>query len=181
MRLRDNEAKALQQAKAGQLICVWRVAEPRWREGKRYTDETVGEVTVLSVHLVDVTKIKLKDVKRSGWKYEKLMEQLRKDGLGARVWESRMVRGDTTGRPRLMQPSGRRSGDYTDQPALAMRDEPEAITADQHEEIQSRNAKEREERVRAWREKTEAEATELFRGEDALRNFTRVIKSLGQG
>lgn len=183
MSLKAVEMRALQEAQVNQPVCLWRIVEPIYREGREYSAGLAGRMTVVAIAVVTVKTIRLPDIKRSGFvNYGDLLEDLRIDGWRGDpepLWEIRVLAGDRTDRPRLLAPSGRRSGDYTNVPGRAMRDEPEAVSADDLERLAAQGVAERAELVRRWQERVAEEAKVLFRGEDALRSFGRVLNSLG--
>lgn len=126
MRLTDEEVKLL---KRNAPVKVWRYQEPTACEiRKKYVAD--GEVyTVL-----DKRELSPSDVLRTQGKavYQELYRQ-QFDHYGF-IWLVVIQLGDYTDKPRFLQPSGRRSGDYTEDPNRAMRGEPEAISAQENEQ-----------------------------------------------
>jgi hypothetical protein len=124
--MRLNAAE-LQELKEQKPTKIWRLVEQKAEAGKSYS--AVGEeYTVLSVDMLEQKDV----LRRFGMKgYEDLVERL---GPWQQIWLIVVVAGDRTDRPRLLAPSGGKSGDYTSQSARAMKDtvgvEPEAVSAE---------------------------------------------------
>lgn len=180
----EYEMVALGAAKDGREVCLWRIEEPAWKVGRIYAVGDGTYMTVMTIRLVLARDINLKDVKKVGLKYPELMDRLRKDGWTEQiaVWEVRVRPGDLSDKPRLLQHSARKSGDYTTQPVRAMRgsaDPGEAPSAFDVEMGVGRGELARMAYEREFRARVAEEAAELFPTANSLRNFLRVLDNLG--
>src|SRR5208282_5252522 len=119
MKLTSGEVELL---KGSEHLKLWRFEEPRACEvGCRYSAE---EVLYTVVDIRELTRGDVLKLGKGAW------DALKDRWLGQSVWCVSVVQGDRTDHPRLLMPSGR-AGDghgYTDLPARAMRDEPEAVS-----------------------------------------------------
>lgn len=181
-----HEQQAISDAQDGRVVCLWRTTVPIWRVGRAYSTGA-GRMTVIVLQQVLVRSIKLKDVKRSGFKnFAEVMEQLRTwepdvDETTA-IWEARVQPGDLRDYPRLLQHSARKSGDYTSRTDRAMRgsaDPGEAPSDAQLAEIVHQGHWDRDALEEQFKARVAQEAQTLFRGNDSLRNFQRVLDNLG--
>lgn len=189
--LKDREVKALTEAQGDRQVCVWRATRPLYKIGRVYSAGPAGQITVVSVARVQIIGgVNPKDVTRSGYTdWADFMAELREiEKVGVysdphEIWEARVLRGDRQDRPRLLQPAGRKSGDYTSMPGRAMggvADPGEAPSAAEMERLAWLHKSDLDVAQRTFLERTIAEARTLFNGRDALRNFERVAESLAQ-
>lgn len=138
MKLEDSEIKEL---KAGGPVKVWRFGdEPASSEPMHRYSSGGNEYTVIARREITADEI-LRT--QSRLTYRTVREAV--EANGGKAWLVVIVKGDRTDRPRLLQPSGRKSGDYTSDPHRAMEGEPEAISAEEADEMakQSQAARER--------------------------------------
>lgn len=183
MRFREHEVNALKSAAHGQTVGIWRPREPDWKEGKRYYRESVQDyLTVVVIQLVTAADVDAKIIRRSGYKNpvefaEEMKGVYRLAHLRCEVWEMRLALGDYTDRYRLLRPGG----GYTDVPAMAMRDEPEAITPDEWDRSQEQTRSDRVQIARQFQRRVAEEAEVIFQGDPALRNLNRTLESLVDG
>lgn len=119
-------------------------------------------VTVTDVHLERLGDISLDDARREGFKTREeffaYWEQLYgRVNLDLQVWVVEFVKGDVTDRPRLLAARpGAPHGDYVEDPARAMRGEPEAVSGDALKRMVEENkAKPKISRLEVWEEKRE--------------------------
>lgn len=133
-------------------------------------------------------KLKLRGAKKSSMPCTAV--EVRPDGTSG--WHVTVKRGDLRDLPKLLRARPSEDGDYTDRPALAMNDEPEAIPdVDQRRfsrEASERDDRERREKAREAREHIER-GLAIFRGmgskgkraADSITHYADLIDKLPEG
>lgn len=187
--------------KTGRVVCLWRTRKPKWKPDRVYwLAEQLGpeatseerqkaraealQVTVLEINRPSLHEVPVADAKRSGFKdFVELGQWWRfqmPNGGSGQMYELRVLQGDHTQHPRLLKPGG----GYTSSPHLAMKDEPEALSASDLALYASMSKEELDLRLERFRRESVAEAQRLLNGhltKDArrrLRNLERVLNGL---
>ena len=144
MHLRNEEIAALKGSEQKPLR-IWRFDEPAFSEPKR--KYTAAELVYTVIRKVQLTPYEvMQGYGRGTW--EALLPAWPEDKVT--VWLVVIINGDWTDRPRLLSPAGRGTGDYTEQSAMAMEGEPEAITADEANEYAQQAWVERTDLIQAY-------------------------------
>jgi len=154
MRLNEQEKQALKESGGKKPIKCWRYELPKACSTK-HAYSTDGDVyTVL-----DVRTMTPADVMRTQGKgvYEALRVSWPESA--AEIYMVVLLKGDWTDKPRFMQPTGRKSGDYTAEASRAMRDvagrEPESLSETDLDRV-TKEAREKSYRRRDNRVRSEA-------------------------
>lgn len=127
MRLTEAESKQLER-ESGSALVVWRFAHAvaGAEVGRCYSTRGM-DYTILSVRLLTRQMVREKESQKMRLALWTLW--IEQGGDYDAVWRVEIARGDFSDKPRFMQPTGRRGGDYTHDPRRGMAGEAEALSA----------------------------------------------------